>query len=326
MNEKDQNMDAIRVYLRRLSAAAFGMDTALVHDMLADAEEHLRNAVRDGVTPEAAVEAFGNAEDVVRAYQQTDATEKAQKVTPVGRDLDWSEGMGGGRVSKLAAIPLVGIWFDRRAWGSLLFCILGLIPALFYFVVLVTGISMGLGMSVTLVGLPLLVLMLGAARAMSLFHGQLIEWLTGVRMPRRYAPPPARAENSFWRRIKLWLTDGRSWLSAAFLVGNLPVAVLLFALFVSLGSLAASTLAVAFAGIFSPLHVNIDSTMEVNLWFWRLVPDANGRLIIPVAAGLWSLAVGLAVATLTLHLARCSGWLYAQAAKAIQVTRLDGAV
>jgi hypothetical protein len=221
----------------------------------------------------------------------------------------------------LACIPIVGIWFDCHAWGSLLFFILGIAPALVYFTVLVTGITLGLGFVPIVVGLPILVLVLGIARAMALFHGQLIERMTGVRMPRRYAARSAAAGTSLMRRVVLWLTDGRSWLSAAFLVGNLPVAMFLFSLFISLAAFGVAALAVPVASLFSHTTIRWSSDVELNYFFWHLTPDATGYIHFPPDAVWFGIVVGLTVATLTLYLARAIGWLYAQAAKAIQVTR-----
>lgn len=345
--------DRIEAYLGELARAGYGLDSAVVHDILADAEDHLRNAVRDGMSVEAAIEAFGRPEDVVRGYVQAEsrgrvvpppveapASPRLQAATafagsgagvatapppleaPVPRGPTVIE-LPPARKPWLARLPLIGIWFDCHAWGSLLFFILGIAPAIVYFTVLVTGISVGVGSVPIVVGLPLLVLMLGMARAMALFHGQLIEKMTGVRMPRRYAAPPVRPENSFWRRIKLWLTDGRSWLSAALLVGNLPVAAFLFGLFLSLAVVAIVTVAWPIAQMCGASSlVSVGTNQSVDFLFWRLTPDAAGNVRIPDDAAVLALGAGIVMVTLTLYLARAVGWLYAQAAKAIQVTRL----
>lgn len=373
--------DPIAAYLARLGAAAYGLDAALVHDMLADAEDHLRSAVREGIDPLQAVSDFGSPDDVVAAYLSADrrrnsiSSAKSPSEAAGGRggygkgknyaaasgsaassvaSAGWNAGggasaanSGGGADSSSSApvftqprkplpapytlpeplptprsrlinIPLLGVWFDGYAWGSLILFIVGLVPAVLYFTLMVGGVSLAIGLIPSLIGIPLLILVLGLARILSLWHGMTIESLTGVRMPRRYAPIPATGAESIWGRLKVWLTDGRSWLSAFYLIGNLPVATLLFSLFVTLLSLAGSFTAVALADLFGGHDVWIQINDGVHPMS-DMFP--NGISEPPAFVKVLMLIAGLLLATCTLYLARGTGWLYAQAAKAIQVSR-----
>ena len=352
--------DPIAVYLARLGAAAYGLDAALVHDMLADAEDHLRSAVRQGVDPLQAVQDFGSPDDVVSAYVSADRRRRSvlqswgQAVPSSGAVSGGAGGGGattgfggGGGVhppvdsvarqrkplpapytlpepapaprSRLIGVPIVGVWFDRYAWGSLALFIIGLAPSILYFTLMVGGVALAIGLIPSLIGIPLLILVLGMARILSLWHGVMIESLTGVRMPRRFAPIPATGAESLWGRLKVWLTDGRSWLSAFYLIGNLPVAVLLFSLFVTLGTLSVALAVLPVAnlatggGVWAEHNVQFDLGVGALRW-----DDANPP---PPAVMLVFFAAGLLLSTATLYLARGTGWLYAQAAKAIQVSR-----
>lgn len=359
--------DPIAAYLARLGAAAYGLDAALVHDMLADAEDHLRSAVREGIDPLQAVSDFGSPDDVVAAYLSADrrrnsissakspseaaggrggyATRKNNAPASGSAVSHASTAAGGGAAgsspsftqprkplpapytlpeplpaprSRIINIPLLGVWFDGYAWGSLILFIVGLVPAVLYFALMVGGVSLAIGLIPSLIGIPLLILVLGLARILSLWHGMTIESLTGVRMPRRYAPIPATGAESIWGRLKVWLTDGRSWLSAFYLIGNLPVATLLFSLFVTLLALAGSFTAVALADLFGGHDVWIrinDGIHPMSDMF------PNGISEPPAFVKVLMLLSGILIATCTLYLARGTGWLYAQAAKAIQVSR-----
>jgi len=54
---------------------------------------------------------------------------------------------------------------------------------------------------------------------------------------------------------------------------------------------------------------------------WRLEPDADGVLQVPVGASISMLAIGLCLATATLWLMRGLGWVYGHVVQAIQVAR-----
>lgn len=306
-------------YLSQLAVAAAGMDAAMVNDMLADAEQHLWNAVSEGVPVERAVAEFGEAADVVSAYVAAERSRvKARRPAPQSEPVaDNGSAMlvvpAAAPPIGFRAVPVIGIWADRYAWGSMALFVFGFFLAIAYFVVVTAWGSLALGTMAMIIGFPLLVGLLGFCRVVSLGHGRLIEVTTGVRMPRRTAPVAGTGMASFWGRIGLWLKDGRSWLSVAFLIGNFPVAVLLFAVFFSLAALAKSLFLVPIAELFMP-----DQWFENGNGF-HIGPWQGGRM--PPMLGLLSMALGLAIFTGALWLAKGCGWLYAQVAKAIQVTR-----
>lgn len=301
----------ISKYLSQLAVAATGLDAAVVNDMLADAEQHLWNAVSDGVPAEKAVLEFGEARDVVAAYVASAAGRGR------GGRVKFEEPLAtiaGGQVVAAASVkgkgfvtvPVIGVWADRYAWGPLLLFIPGFALATAYFTIVITWASLSLGMIVLIIGFPLLVGLLGFCRVVALGHGWLIEVLTGVRMPRRTAPVAGTGMASFWGRIGLWLRDGRSWLSVAYLVGNYPVAVALFGVFVGLVSASLGL-------VFGPFVSMFEHSAEFHFGPW------HGDL--PFGAVLLCTVLGIALMTGTLWLAKGCGWLYAQVAKAIQVTR-----
>lgn len=339
--------DPIVRYLSQLAAAGYDLDPALVNDMLADAEQHLRSAVRDGVTPARAVEDFGEPADVISAYVAADGRASVRRAAFAFPRTVPEMLVAGGAIgstvkpepkplpppytmpepppaprSWVTSVPLVGVWLDRYAWGSLALFVLGLAPAILYFVAMVTGVSLALGTFPLIIGVPMLIFVLGLARVLALFHGATIELLTGVRMPRRFAPIPAKGTESLWARLRLWITDGRSWLSAAFLVGNLPVATFLFAVFVTLVTVGASFAALPLIQAVSPKPIFQFGPESVDyLRSLGLSPDPTGRVWMPALGQVMFSLLGLLLLTLTLYLAKGIGWLYAQATKAIQVSR-----
>ncbi|MFT3687252.1 MAG: sensor domain-containing protein [Phycisphaerales bacterium] len=307
-------------YLSQLAVAAAGQDPALVNDILADAEQHLWNAVSDGVPAEQAVVEFGEPKDVVAGYLATDR--RGRPVVAGVRDAGVPLAtISGGQIvasfkkrcNTFASLPILGIWADRYAWGSIVLFIFGIVPAIACFWIVLAWGLLSLPAMVLIIGFPLLVGLLGFCRVTALAYGWAIEMLTGVRMPRRTAPVAGEGMASFWGRIKLWLSDGRSWLSAAFLLGNLPVAILMFTVFAALVVTSKVLLFGPLAEIFMP-----DGWFENGNGF-QLEPWHGGR--VPFVPAVLMMVVGFAMFTGTLWLAKGCGWLYAQAAKAIQVTR-----
>ncbi len=343
-------------YLAELQAAMTGLDAATIHDAIVDAENHLRAALRSGLSIDQAINDYGSPEEIAQAYfdeaQQASramATDKAG--APVSSDQTRNTRHGRSFLQRLQTIPVIKIWVDRRAWGSAVYFLLpGFAFALASFVWVVTVGSLSIAMTPILIGIPLFIFLMGSVRVISLFQGKLVELLIGIRMPHRMQPvviPVLRgsgAELNFWRRIRFWLTDVRSWLSLAYLLGNFFVAVILFTIFMTLVAVAASLVmaplwevaprelalipqvtegfVVRIAGL-DWITVSGDATLPTNIRIFgqTLTPDANGVMHLPglPAAGL-SLA-GIALTTATLWLAKGIGYVYGLATQAIQVAR-----
>ena len=331
MHDADQlpSPPSIEGYLARLEVALHGADPALAHDALIDAEEHLQAAVRRGVPVDQAIASFGDVDEIAAAYRNL----------PSGAVLPTVERDRGGVTAapahappppapgttapRLSDVPIVGIWFDGRAWGALLyFGGVGFIVATACFVWAVTLGGLAVGLLPTLLGLPVLVLLLGSARALCLMEGAVVQGLLGVRMPRRVQPVHGAADVGFWQRIWCWLKDVRSWLSLAYLYANFPVSVALFSITLTLAVLSA-------AMVFGPLlqaaglpFVSISSDDVTVRYFWtELKPTADGTIRLPMSLALSSVGLGLALATATLWLVRGLGWVYGHVVQAIQVAR-----
>jgi hypothetical protein len=215
------------------------------------------------------------------------------------------------------------------AWRALAyFGIVSFPLATAYFVWAVTVGSLAIGTVPTIVGIPLVVFLLGSARALSLFEGKVVELFLGVRMPRRTQPVAGVVADGvvrvgFWRRIWCWLRDVRSWMSLGYLVGNFPVSVAAFLVtfILSLTSLVLLALPVIDLLGFPIGQVDSREDGRIHLLFHEVKPDANGNLWLPDGAAIPALLVGLVLLTATLWLVRGMGWVYGHVVQAIQVAR-----
>lgn len=324
--------DAVRIYLSQLSLALEGQDAALRHDALLDAEAHLRAAVAAGAAPERAVAEYGTPAEIARAYAEAEGAPRGWRGGP---SVDASGSIASGAaMPEIAAkiphhrarnVPVIGIWFDGRAWGALLyFGAVGFVLSLAYFVWAVVIGALSLGLSPIVIGIPLFVFLLGSARAICLFEGKVVELFLRVRMPRRTQPVEGVDHVGFWQRIWCWLRDVRSWMSLGYLLGNFPVSVVAFAVTFALTVASFALLAVPVLQLLGQPFAHVsgdDADLDIVFMGTQLVPDSSGNVWITAPLAVASLAVGLALATATLWLARGFGWVYGHVVQAIQVAR-----
>jgi hypothetical protein len=78
---------------------------------------------------------------------------------------------------------------DPRAYAALFYMLLSLATGIFYFTWVTVGLSLSVGLSVLIIGLPFIVLFFGSVRVLSLVEGRVVEAMLGMRMPRRPAYP-----------------------------------------------------------------------------------------------------------------------------------------
>ena len=328
--------DAVRIYLSQLLLALEGQDAALRHDALLDAEAHLRAAVAAGAAPERAVAEYGTPAEIARAYADADGAPRGWRGGPSVDASGRTASIAAGAAMPAAAeahprrgarhIPVIGVWFDGRAWGALLyFGVVGFVLSLAYFVWAVVIGALSIGLSPIVIGIPIFVFLLGSARAICLFEGKVVELFLRVRMPRRTQPVQGVDHVGFWQRIWCWLRDVRSWMSLGYLLGNFPVSVVAFAVTVTLAVTSAALVAIPVVHLLLGHPIaNIsgdDADVQITFLGTPLLPDADGNVWITAPLAVASLAVGLALATATLWLARGFGWVYGHVVQAIQVAR-----
>jgi hypothetical protein len=301
MPETDEQVRTIQEYLDRLKEELAGSDPALIQDALYDAEDDLRNATAGaGETPaspewqaafDRAVQRFGTPREVAEAYRENDSRVAAALAH---------------RVPRAAADParrIFGVFLDPRAYGALLFMFLSLATGILYSTWAVTGLSLSIGLSILIIGLPFALLFLASVRLFSLLEGRLVESLLGVRMPRR--PRFATPEGSLWTRLSSWLGDRRTWTTLLYMVLKLPLGILSFVLFTVLMSISLALLAAPITQVFfdQPLiQFSSNHYLYVPLWAFPLFWLAGALDLL-----------------LVMHLARALGRAYGSIAKAMLV-------
>ncbi|MFE7774349.1 sensor histidine kinase [Streptomyces sp. NPDC057445] len=117
--------------------------------------------------------------------------------------------------------------YDRHTWKEIAYLLSGLPFALLGFVYTVFMVSVGAGMSVTVVGLPLLAVGLAGSRLLGRWERARARKLLGVRVDEP-SPLPRRPGDSFLGTVWAGLKDPVAWRSVLYAFIGLPWGVLGF--------------------------------------------------------------------------------------------------
>ncbi|SIQ00753.1 sensor domain-containing protein [Solilutibacter tolerans] len=292
----------IPAYLAQLRKSLEGADAAMIHDALYDAEEYLRAelAANPGKTEAEVIadvaSSYGAPDEVADIYRDTEV--KVQTALRPPRAVQKKD--NGPSVWQ----KIFGVFVDSRTYGALFYMLLSIATGIFYFTWTVTGASLSLGLSILIIGLPFVVLFVGATRVLALVEGRLVEVMLGERMPRR--PLYSDVEQPLLKRIGAMFTDARTWGTFLYFLLMLPLGLAYF-------TIAVTGLSTALALMFSPLISLVsDNVVIVSIGGEDVV--SNQPWLIPIV-----ILAGFVVLLLTMHVARWAGRLHGLIAKNLLV-------
>jgi hypothetical protein len=196
-----------------------------------------------------------------------------------------------------------GVAADPRAYAGLFYMLFSLATGIFYFSWTVTGLSLSLGLSILIIGIPLIVLFFASVRVLSLVEGRLVEVMLGERMPRR--PLYQDVDLPLLTRIGHMFTDPRTWSTLLYLLLMLPLGVVYFTVAVTGISLGTG---LAFGGIVRLMDP-----------FGFLSSFGNVHVEMPLLLAPLALIAGVLVLFATLHLARGVASVHGALAKQLLV-------
>jgi hypothetical protein len=298
MNAATPNLLPVTIpeYLEQLRRALAGADPALVQDALYDAEEYLRSEWAEH--PELSEPALlasiagsnGAPSEVADIYRDTEATvAQALRAPPPPP-----------RRSFLGKV--FGVFADGRAYGALLYMLLSLVTGTFYFSWVVTGVSLSVGLAVLIIGIPFVIAFFASVRGLSLLEGRLVEVMLGERMPRR--PAYTNREQPLTTRIAAMFSDPRTWSTLLYQLLMLPLGIVYF-------TLAVTALA---------LSLGISLLPVMQMWDGYAQVWVEGvQYFLPLWTLPLTIALGLLMLLLTMHMARAIGYVHGQFAKHLLV-------
>jgi len=153
-----------------------------------------------------------------------------------------------GAVARFLRAPI-----EARSYGNLLYLALAFPTGLAYFVFLAVGLSVGLGLTIIWVGLPILALVVGTSFGLAALERQLAIHLLGARVP-PMAPAP-HADASAWQRFREFLANPVTWKGMGYLAVKFPLGLVSFVVVVTLLSIAGALLAAPFIYSWEPLYL-----------------------------------------------------------------------
>lgn len=185
----------------------------------------------------------------------------------------------------------LGVVRRPQTYRNLLYVALAFPLGLAYFVSLTTGFALGLGLSITLVGIPLLLACLVATRSLTAFERWLANTLLDVEIPRQPVIPTA-SEEGYWPRFKATLTAPSTWTGLVYLYARFATGLVSFVLVVVSFSLTAAL-------VTAPLTYNDPFTTFVV-----------GTVVIDtLTEALLAVPVGIVVGIASLHVVNIAAWL-----------------
>jgi len=129
-----------------------------------------------------------------------------------------------GRASTGGLASALGALVSPRTWLAIIHLLAGLVIGIVTFTVVVTGISLGIGLlPVFLAGIPVLVAVIWLAGLFARAERARFAVLLGAVIP---APPPLPDEPRGWRRLNLVFLARSTWLPSVYALVRLPLSVI----------------------------------------------------------------------------------------------------
>lgn len=136
-----------------------------------------------------------------------------------------------------------------------------------WFVLLVTGWSLGVGLAITLIGIPILMGLAMAAAACARAERAMVNGLLDASIPPRRTPGWDR---SFTGALRAWLGDAAAWREQLYLLlrfaAGLPAAVIVV-----------SVIGAALSGITAPAYYAFGDGIELGFARADTLPEEIGR-------------------------------------------------
>jgi signal transduction histidine kinase len=142
-----------------------------------------------------------------------------------------------------------------------------------WFLILVVGLASGIGLLVTLLGVPILIGLLFATRPMADLERALVNGLLDERIEGHYRRP---AKHGMWSSISARVADPQTWKDTAYLACQLPLGIIWF-------TLTAIALVVPPALLLAPLWYWA-APGGIDVLFWNVDSLLEALVLVPIGA------------------------------------------
>ena len=213
-------------------------------------------------------------------------------------------------MSDLRRVPFFGVVADPQSYINVLYLLMSFPLGIVYFVFLVTGISLGLGLLIIWVGVPILVLVLAGSWAL-----WQLERLLAISLLKEDIPAMARRDDrsehledsrpslgagerlfiGAWRLLKAHLANRLTWTGMLYLFLKFPLGIASFVMVL---------VALTGALLGAPFYFSVDDGIDIGIWQVDVLWEALILTIIGIPLVSISLRLMNGVAFLQGRLAR----------------------
>jgi hypothetical protein len=193
-----------------------------------------------------------------------------------------------------------GVMGSGQAYLNLLYVLVAFPLGLFYFVYLVSGLSLGISLSIIWVGVPLLLLVGAGWWMMASFERYMAIHMLKEDVPEMAIP--ANPNDDLWTRFKAYFTNPVTWKSLIYLFIKFPLGMATFVILSVMVPLTLGLLAMPF--IYENVQLIQGISFGVGVW------EINS-----LAEALLASLVGLILWPVTLHVSNGLAWVYAKFSK-----------
>ena len=188
-----------------------------------------------------------------------------------------------------------GVVTNPQSYLNIVYLLLAFPLGTLYFVFLVTGLSLGFGLIITLLGIPILGLVLGGSWALCRFERGAAITLLGVDIQAGSSQPESVG---LWSRVKVLLKERLTWTGTLYLLLKFPLGVATFTIVVTLS-------AVTLALITAPI-LYLFADIDLVIWYVDTLPEAFLCALIGVGLLFISLHLMNGIACVSGRIARVS--------------------
>lgn len=177
---------------------------------------------------------------------------------------------------------------EARSYANLLFLALAFPLGLTYFIFLVVGLSLGFGLLIIWVGVPILALVVAGSWLFAAMERRLAIHLLGAHVP-PMAPTTRDPRETVWQRLRGVLANPVTWKGMGYLAVKFPLGIATFVVAVTLASLSLAFLLTPFFYAWAP----VDMTMSFDGPSWMIDTPGEALLCSLFGAGLTVISLNL---------------------------------
>ena len=201
-----------------------------------------------------------------------------------------------------------GAFTNLQSYSNVLYLLLGLPFGIAYFVFLVTGLSLGFGLIITLAGIPVLLAVLAGSWVLCGVERRVTVSMLDedIEVPVKLPTTPG-----MWPRLKSHLSNRLTWTGMLYLFLRFPLGIGTFTMAVTL-------IAVSVSLVFAPVYAWTSDPVEWNwTWFGDEWPLFGGSHLDPFKWSWILTIVGIPVTFLSMFIMNKTAFVSGRLAKAM---------